>query len=1326
MQRIYHVILKRREDVEDFANDMETPGGNLYIPQRAVERFLKKSFTPQIDYYLTDQEAEIVGRDPRVLLVELNAADRGYETGTTSWTNRTATFSAETATNNTQWGILRTLQKGQIPLFNGSNTRRATVNTGLPGNPTGKDIDIVVMDGHVQADHPEFEDANGRSRVIQYDWIWQHGAEVDPDFRAGRTYNYGEDFENKHGTHVASTIAGRTQGWAIDANIYNIGFTGVFYRTHRNTLDNVFANLNDRYTYCASVMIDYIRAWHRAKPINPRTGKRNPTIINNSWGYSKRFTSPVETTGDLNNLDEVVAPAVAEFPNLPVLSRNGFVTSRLTEIRHKGQILTPPFTRRQLFNMGWIAWDKSITVRGTTTGHWQWTQPAINPTVDLDYHFFMTEETDVVVLCAAGNNTCFIDLPSTVANAQGLADDYNNYWREENGLINYHFRGMTPGAFSYDCLPNVLSSQQVLRANNAIIVGSLDINNYISSFTNRGPRIDIFAPGGSIQGAGYTRSADNYEAQGARTVPDPSGKSVTYQALGITVPYTQVALNGTSMACPQVSGVLALWAQLRRANNQTITQGEARSAITTGNFQILGTLLEQRNPPEQFWWYSLMGSVNRVLSISSATVQYVDIAPPAIQTLKFFDSIDTNKERTSFREGEAVIFKITTMNISNGTVFNWFTDKDNDIIPSRGTVTLTNNLATGAFLIKEDLTTEGTETIQIFIEQPPNITPVIYGSFSVLDTSTAPTTVTPVVKNNSFKSFNLAPAGQINFDALDAHNQYYILAPTNNIVVNFRGNPSTSFSSLLNSSSITLTIIINRPRFNSFLITGFKIDGVNHYPTYPLGRRPLFSFSSAFRIIYELTFDRNGSTIQSVCTVTAHGDDPAIAKKLTLNPSFYVYPSLTNVGESESVQFTLVTENVPNGTVYDYAVVGSNISLFDFEQPLTGKVTVTNNRGIVVLTTRRDSNTENNDTYEFHILEAGVVLASTRSQFGLLRIRDNNATYSISRVGPTPVNEGVDVIFNITTRNVPPGAKIPYMISGVSSNDIGVPTNGFITVINPSFKKSNVGEVGNWRLYPNRQQGSITQSVYIRGNDVLIPVDLFYAGKLVNGVWVPTNPTGQALRNIVFAYRDLGYNVGITVTAYSFFHRINDGKVEEIPAATPQIWSQEIINSGVSFIAVSAYLLPDDAPQVILNGTVFWNEATLRQLCIAALNLFPSTIIKVKIILQGFRLSSTTATRVTNHNNALLELAIPNTVDEYIVLGAEDLGDDPAFISMSNDFSETTVTSFTIPIRQDGSNEGSETLTLKITGPAETLEGKLLPITGSLPTATVSIRSNST
>ena len=77
--------------------------------------------------------------------------------------------------------------------------------------------------------------------------------------------------------------AGNTQGWARDANIYNINFhpAGSGYG----------GNSWDEYLW------DYVRYFHKNKPVNTSTGRRNPTIMNNSWGYS--YGSLIRNVADL-------------------------------------------------------------------------------------------------------------------------------------------------------------------------------------------------------------------------------------------------------------------------------------------------------------------------------------------------------------------------------------------------------------------------------------------------------------------------------------------------------------------------------------------------------------------------------------------------------------------------------------------------------------------------------------------------------------------------------------------------------------------------------------------------------------------------------------------------------------------------------------------------------------------------------------------------------------------------------------------------------------------------------------------------------------------
>ncbi len=86
---------------------------------------------------------------------------------------------------------------------------------------------------------------------------------------------------NNHATVVAGIIGGNTQGWARDANLYNI--------RHDYSNSNAFVPLE--------YVIDYVRYWHLDKPVDPTTGRRTPTLVNCSWGVSRSTTARNNYTG---------------------------------------------------------------------------------------------------------------------------------------------------------------------------------------------------------------------------------------------------------------------------------------------------------------------------------------------------------------------------------------------------------------------------------------------------------------------------------------------------------------------------------------------------------------------------------------------------------------------------------------------------------------------------------------------------------------------------------------------------------------------------------------------------------------------------------------------------------------------------------------------------------------------------------------------------------------------------------------------------------------------------------------------------------------------
>lgn len=476
----YIITLHKLEDSDEFYHNLETLGGTITIPEREVVVHRRRPISRNTHYMLTHEEAKLINTDPRVAGVTLAALI--LNSITPNWTTSTEIYDKTQQNIGTHynWGIKRCTNGVQLTSW---GTDNVVAITGTSSHSlSGKNVDVIVVDGHVNPAHPTFSinaNGTGSSRVNQFNWYTLNSvaASLDDDAATVLSGNYtytpystgsGSDAasDNNHGCHVAGVVAGNENGWARDATIYNISP----YSTNPNSLNSL-------------IMWDYIRAFHASKPVNAATGIKNPTICNCSYGSS------------------------ITFPNT-----SGYTSGSITYTNYRGVAqgnYSTPLTSNQLTAAGIY----NTTVSNVVTA----TVPYFNVASEADIQ--QAIDDGIIIVAAAGNSSFFMDTKT------GL--DYNNTfaatWSGVNDSWNQHM-GTAPA-----CASTVIAVGAI---------GELSIEKK-AVYSNTGPRVSIFAPGSNIMS-----SFNNTDSWG----------SAADQRNGS---YVNGKISGTSMACPQVCGVLA-------------------------------------------------------------------------------------------------------------------------------------------------------------------------------------------------------------------------------------------------------------------------------------------------------------------------------------------------------------------------------------------------------------------------------------------------------------------------------------------------------------------------------------------------------------------------------------------------------------------------------------------------------------------------------------------------------------------------------------------------------------------------------------------------
>ena len=507
----YLVILKNLEDREEFLSYMTGFKSSRFIPERPVKIFKNKKISRNTYFYLTNEEAELVSQDPRVKKVQeyldrpnAKAVPLGFEDLDKAYDRRNPTNNTQHNAFNpdeTQWGLARHFLGGTSISQDGSRwthldttNQTTTITTDVKIPFDGENVDVVIVDGFIDPNHPEFSDGNGGTRVVQYDWFL-HAAEVGLDPSPCSEYVYGPvnssspHGDDNHGLHVASTLCGNKFGWARKANIYNINPFGP-RPSNPNYNNNCMSE---------DYLFDLIRAWHNSKPINPSTGRPNPTIVNNSWGYMWQ-----EPTFSIDRIRirgvDIYNPTPLDLYDNKITVRRGSNNDVVTD-------------RTELENLDPANYSDYYYL-------FEWYIP------DMQEDIAQCIEDGIIMVGAAGNQAQYNAAPGDL--------DWDNEIETWETWVDPLHRGSSPASETIKVgnLDNFLMypSQR----------GGREQTNWLS---NRGPGVNVWAAGSNILGSVY--SSDPWQV-----ADDPRDSS-----------YKLSYYYGTSMASPQVAGVLACMLQ---------------------------------------------------------------------------------------------------------------------------------------------------------------------------------------------------------------------------------------------------------------------------------------------------------------------------------------------------------------------------------------------------------------------------------------------------------------------------------------------------------------------------------------------------------------------------------------------------------------------------------------------------------------------------------------------------------------------------------------------------------------------------------------------
>jgi len=582
-----------------------------------------------------------------------------------------------------------------------TNVNQVQSGTNLPFPFSGKHIVVGIIDSGIEYGHINFYDSTGTTLRIKRVWDQNITGTPPAGFTSGNEYTTSASilaakFDNRtetHGTHVTGIACGSDKQ---NGNIYYGVATGadialVSYNINDSTTDNVSISEGVKYLY------------------NYATSINEPCVVNMSLG------SQIGPHDGTSAFDQVCDALQGKGRLLVGASGN-----EGSDSMHISQTFSPSnptlktfftyYKTNQLIGLSdiWGDTNKTFSIRvvvyNTITGTEIYTTPVFDAATSFNNTFTLTATNGAVgsiqifternavnnkpnafvgsdMTSIKTGNSIGIIITAQDGTVHAWADDYYSYFisnnlngwsngNSDNSVSEIGGTGkkiISVGAYvSKSTFTNTLG--QSFRSN--------EVTDHIASFSSTGPTIDgrikpdITAPGSLI-----------VSSYSSAIISDPNySKYIIKKNIVNGTPYYYGQLQGTSMATPMVTGILATWLEAKN----DLSPDEVRTVLqqTSITDSFTGTIPSQGS---NTWGAGKIDALNGILlclrlseiqKLQNSDNNYIIYPNPVVGTLTLlFGKNDSNVQVTLYsligqkiyskRIGDVSITQEVSINLEN-------------------------------------------------------------------------------------------------------------------------------------------------------------------------------------------------------------------------------------------------------------------------------------------------------------------------------------------------------------------------------------------------------------------------------------------------------------------------------------------------------------------------------------------------------------------------------------------------------------------------------------------------------------------------------------